>query len=207
MTEHQPDGITDIVTDNQDSDEILLMPSNMYNEPVDLMTNDSRNIVERRRGLIISAKGRERVIDQLESGTLDYVIMRIQTVQPDGTDGALPEKLALFLQLDGHAQGGFESVWDEALGTSTTGLTVSTLSSLNLPEQFGMWFMTVDQTNTKVILFRGRNNYRHRIRLELMNTDASSPIHVEFVEIARRRNAAKEGGSNATSQMGDQLGY
>ncbi len=207
MTEHQPDGITDIVTNDQDSDEIVLMPSEFYNQPIDLMTGDNRNITERRRGLIIGAKSRERVIDQLEAGTLDYVIMRVQRVLPDGTDGALPEKLALFLQLDGHAQGGFESVWDETLQTSTTGLTISTLSSLNLPEQFGMWFLTVDQTNTKVVLFRGRNNYRHRIRLELMNTDASSDIHIEFVEISRKRRIAKEGGSNSSSSMGDQMGY
>ena len=36
-----------------------------------------------------------------------------------------------------------------------------------------------------------------------MNTDASSSIHIEFVEVARRRVTAKEGGSNA--RMGGAL--
>ena len=207
MTEHIPDGINEVVTNDQDSNEIMLLPSEMYNQPVEMMRSDPRSITERRRSIVISANQKERVIDQLESGSLDYVIMRVQTVLPSGSDGATPGNLALFLQLDGFAQGGFESIYDPALKGSTTGVKISTLSELNLPEQFGMWFLTVDQTNTKVVVFRGRSNYNHRIRLELMNTHATLDIHVEFVEIARKRRTAKEGGSNASGSRSDQMGY
>jgi hypothetical protein len=207
MTEHIPDGINEVVTNDQDSNEIMLLPSEMYDEPVEMMRSDPRSITERRRSIVISANQKERVLDQLETGSLDYVMMRIQTVLPSGSDGATPENLALFLQLDGFAQGGFESIYDPALNGSTIGVKISTLSELNLPEQFGMWFLTVDQTNTKVVVFRGRNNYNHRIRLDLMNTHATLDIHVEFVEIARKRRIAKEGGSNASGSRTDQMGY
>ena len=207
MTEHLPDGVNEITSGSQDSDEIMLLPSEMYRQPVERQTSDNRAITERQRGIILAAETRLRVVDELEAGALDYVIMRNRRVLPDGSDGADPGKLALFLQLDGFAQGGFESVYDPALGASTTGITVSTISELQLPELFGMWHLTVDQTNTKVVVFRGRNPYRHRFRLELMNTDASSSIHIEFVEVARRRVTAKEGGSNAMGNPLDQLGY
>ena len=207
MSEHLPDGINEIVTNEQDSDEIMLIPSEFYDNPIDLAREDRRNITERRSSIVISSNQRERVIDQLESGSLDYVMMRVQTVLPSGSDGATPGNLALFLQLDGHAQGGFESIYDPALNGSTTGTKLSTLSELNLPEQFGMWFLTVDQTNTKVVIFRGRTSYNHRIRLELMNTHASLDLHVEFVEISRRRRTANEGGSNARGHSDSQYGF
>lgn len=83
---------------------------------------------------------------------------------------------------------------------------MATMSELNLPEQSGMWYLTVDQIDTKVALFRNRN-YNHRIRLKIMNTDTSSSVHIDFIEIARKRRIAKEGMSNARGNSMDQLGY
>ena len=202
-----PDGVNTVTNGSQDTDEIMLMPSAMYTEPVELSRNDPRNITERKRGVVVGANAPVRCIDQLESGSLDYVIMKVTKTLPDGTEGADPSKLAIFLQLDGHAQGGFESIYNPTTSTSTTGITISSISELNLPEQFGMWFLTVDQADTKVAVFRGRNMYRHRFRLEVMNTDADSSIFVEFIEVSRRRMTAKEGGSNARGSPADQLGY
>ena len=207
MSEHIPDGVSTITNGDQESDEIMLMPSNLYDQPVDLQTSDPRKITERQRGLVISSNSKLRVIDQLEAGNLDYLIMKVTKFLPDGSEGADPGKLAIFMQLDGFAQGGFEPVYDPTLGGSVTGITLNTVSELQLPEQYGMFYLTVDQTHTKVVLFRGRSPYAHRIRLELMNTDASSSIYVEFVEVARSRRIAKEGGSNASGSRFDQLGY
>lgn len=207
MSEHLPDGVTTVTNGSQDSDEIMLIPGELYSEPIDLQTTDNRNIVERKRGLVINANTRLRCIDQLESGTLDYLVMKVSKFLPDGSDGADPGKLAIFLQLDGFAQGGFESVYDSTLGGSVTGITIDTISELQMPENYGMFYLTVDQADTKVVLFRGRNPYRHRIRVELMNTDANSSIYVEFLEVARNRFNAKEGGSNARGSRMDQLGY
>lgn len=207
MTDHLPDGVSTVTNESQDSDEIMLMPSDLYAQPIDKQVSDSRNITERRRGLTVNANQRLRIVDQLESGNMDYMIMKVNRFLADGTEGADPGDLAIFLQLDGFAQGGFESVWDPVSGGSVTGIKLSTISELQLPEQYGMFYMTVDQTNTKVVLFRGRNPYNHRIRLEVMNTNASSNLYIEFVEIARRRRTAKEGGSNASGSQLDQLGY
>jgi hypothetical protein len=201
------DGISVIASGETDSDEIMFIPEDPASVGVEAAVADNRTITERRRNLVISANTTNRVIDQLETGTVEYIIMRVKQELPGGTDGADPGKLALFLQLDGYAQGGFEAIIDTSLGESVSGVTINTLSELNLPEQMGMWYLTVDQTDTKVVVFRARRPYNHRIRLELRNTDASSSIHVDFVEIVRHRRTAKEGGSNARGSAGDQLGY
>lgn len=205
MVDVLPDGVSDIADGVIDTDSIMLFPT----QPLaggDMQVQDSRNIVERRRKLTITSGATETVLDQLEAGSLEYVLIKASRTLADGTEGALPGKIAIFLQLDGYAQGGFEAVFDATAGASVSGLTLQTMSELNLPEQFGMWYLTVDQTDTKVALFRGKS-YNHRIRLKVMNTDTSSSVNIDFVEIARRRNIAKEGKSNARASEMNQLGY
>ena len=207
MTEELPDGVSTVVNESQDSDEIMLLPSNLFDQKIDRQIVDPRNITERRRGLTVEANSKLRVIDQLESGRMDYMIMKVNRYLADGSEGADPGDLAIFLQLDGFAQGGFESIYDPVLGGSVTGIKLSIISELQLPEQMGMFYLTVDQTNTKVVVFRGRAGYAHRFRLEVMNTNASSSIFIEFVEIARARRTAKEGGANTTGSNLSQMGY
>lgn len=201
------DGITNISTGAADDDEIMLLPSEMFIQPRDQAVQDNRNITERQKTLVLTPGARLRVLDQLEAGNLDYCLMKVTRLLPDGSDGALPENLAVFLQLDGFAQGGFESVYDPVSKTSQTGLTLATMSDLQLPEQTGMWYLTVDQAHTKVALFRGRHAYNRRIRLELQNTHASLNLHIDFIEIARRRVSALDGGSNARGGRNDHYGF
>lgn len=203
MVDVLPDGVSDVVDGVVDTDAIMLIPSQIG---VERQVDDNRNIVERRRKLTITSGGTETVLDQLEAGSLEYVLIKASRTLADGTEGALPGKIAIFLQLDGYAQGGFEAVYDATAGASVSGLTLQTMSELNLPEQFGMWYLTVDQTDTKVALFRGKS-YNHRIRLKVMNTDTSSSVNIDFVEIARSRRIAKEGKSNARGFSNDQMGY
>jgi hypothetical protein len=205
MIDILPDGVTDIVDGVIDTDTIMLLPGDLH-QGGESHRNDSRNITERRRTLTIESKQTEVVLDQLESGNLEYVLIKATRTLADGTEGALPGKIALFLQLDGFAQGGFESINDAAVGASVPGIKLSTMSELNLPEQTGMWYLTVDQTETMVALFRGKS-YSHRIRLSIMNTDTTSSVNIDFVEIARRRNTANEGMSNQYGRKTDQLGY
>jgi hypothetical protein len=205
MVDVLPDGVTDIADGVVDTDAIMLMPGKMH-QGGHSHTQDSRNITERRRNLTITSKATEVVLDQLESGNLEYVLIKATRTLADGTEGALPGKIAVFLQLDGFAQGGFESIYDGTVGASVPGITFTTMSELNLPEQNGMWYLTVDQTETKVALYRGRS-YSHRIRLSIMNTDTTSSVNIDFVEIARRRQTANEGMSNQYGQKTDQLGY
>lgn len=203
MVDVLPDGVSDVVDGIVDTDSIMLIPSQVG---VERQVQDNRNIVERRRKLTISSKATEVVLDQLEGGSLDYVLIKASRTLADGTQGAEPGKIAVFLQLDGYAQGGFESIYDSTAGMSVSGLTLETMSELNLPEQMGMWYLTVDQTDTKVALFRGKS-YSHRLRLSIVNTDPSSSVNIDFVEIARTRRIAKEGKSNARGFSNDQLGY
>ena len=195
-----PDGVTDIAGGEIDTDSIMLLPGDMMTNS-ERRVNDERKITERKRNLLVASKTKVRVLDQMEKGDLNYVMMKVSQTLPDGSTGAAPEKLAVFLQLDGYAQGGFESVYDSALGQSVAGFTLSTLSSLNLPEQFGMWYLTVDQSQTKVLIFRGNERYNHRLRLDLFNTDTSSSINIEFVEISRTRSQTKDGKGKLSVQM------
>lgn len=201
------DGVTDIAGGEIDTDGIMLFPDDMLTAG-ETRIQDNRRITDRKRNLLVSSKTKVKVLDQQERGDLNYVMMKISQTLPDGTTGAAPGDLAVFMQLDGFAQGGFESVYDSTVGQSVAGFTLSTLSSLNLPEQFGMWYLTVDQSNTKVLIYRGNERYNHRIRLELFNTNASSSINVEFVEIARTRVTAKDGMSNQVrASYNDRMGY
>ena len=211
MTEHDiiPDGITDIAGGEIDDDVLMLSPSDLG--PEEFMVEDNRNITVRKRNVVVAAKTKVRIIDNHESGNLNYVMLKVSRRLPTDsatTTGTDPGKLALFLQLDGYAQGGFESVHDSTLKTSVSGVTLQTVSELNLPEQFGMWFLTVDETDTMVAVYRGNNSYNHRIRFEVFNTDPSTSLNVEFVEIARSRNENKEGKSNQIRGLPfDKMGY
>ncbi len=205
MVDVLPDGVTDITDGEIDTDTIMLFPGEVH-QGGHSRVDDNRTIVERRRKLTITSKATEVVLDQLEAGNVEYVLIKASRTLADGTEGALPSKIAIFLQLDGYAQGGFESIYDGTVGASVPGITLQTMSELNMPEQSGMWYLTVDQTDTKVALFRNRN-YNHRIRLSIMNTDTSSSVNIDFVEIARKRRVAKEGMSNARGNSLDQLGY
>lgn len=217
MTEHDiiPDGITDIAGGEIDDDVLMLSPSDLG--PEEFMIDDSRNITVRKRNIVVAAKTKIRIIDNHESGSLNYVMIKVSRRLPtdssnfdqsSGTEGTDPSKLALFLQLDGYAQGGFESIYDPALKTSVAGVTLQTISELNLPEQFGMWFLTVDDTDNMVAVYRGKNEYNHRIRFEVFNTDTSGSLNVEFVEIARARSTNKEGKSNQIRGLPfDKMGY
>ena len=169
MTEHDilPDGITDIAGGDIDDDVLMLSPVELSNE--DIRIEDNRNITVRKRNVVVGAKTKVRIIDNHESGRLNYVMIKVSRRLPTDTattTGTDPSKLALFLQLDGYAQGGFESIYDPALKTSVAGVTLLTLSQLNLPEQFGMWFLTVDETDDVVAVFRGNADYNHRIRFK-----------------------------------------
>lgn len=207
MDDVLPDGVTDIAGGNVDTDGIMLFPGDMLTRS-EKRVNDQRKITERKRNLLVASKTKVQVLDQKEKGDLNYVMMKVSQTLPDGTTGASPGDLAVFLQLDGFAQGGFESVYDSTVGQSVAGLTLSTLSSLNLPEQFGLFYLTVDQSQTKVLVYRGNERYNHRIRLELFNTNASSSINVEFVEIARTRAQTKDGMSNQIrGSPNDEMGY
>jgi len=211
MTEHDilPDGITDIAGGDIDDDVLMLSPVELSNE--DIRIEDNRNITVRKRNVVVGAKTKVRIIDNHESGRLNYVMIKVSRRLPTDTattTGTDPSKLALFLQLDGYAQGGFESIYDPALKTSVAGVTLLTLSQLNLPEQFGMWFLTVDETDDVVAVFRGNADYNHRIRFEVFNTDASGSLNVEFVEIARERATNLEGKSNQIKGLPfDKMGY
>lgn len=184
-----PDGVNTIAGGEVDDDTLMILPGELVDVPTG---RDLRKITERRRNLLVASKTKVQVIDQLEQGDLNYVMMKVSSTLPDGTTGAAPADLAVFLQLDGFAQGGFEAVYDSTVGQSVAGFTLATLSSLNLPEQFGMWYLTVDRSDTKVLIYRGDGRYNHRIRLDLFNTNASSSINVEFVEIARTRTSIQQ---------------
>lgn len=217
MTEHDilPDGITDIAGGEIDDDVLMLSPSELG--PEEFMIEDNRNITVRKRNVVVDAKTKVRIIDNHESGNLNYVMIKVSRRLPTDNPGHFdqqqeattsPAKLALFLQLDGYAQGGFESIYDPALKTSIAGVTLQTISELNLPEQFGMWFLTVDDTDNMVAVYRGNNEYNHRIRFEVFNTDTSGSLNIEFVEIARARNTNKEGKSNQIQGLPfDKMGY
>jgi|GEM_PF-5690983 len=211
MADHNilPDGITDIAGEEIDDDILMLSPVDMGVE--EFRNEDNRNITVRKRNVLVAAKTKVRIIDNHESGRLNYVMIKVTRKLPTDTSsstGTDPSKLALFLQLDGYAQGGFESVYDPALQTSVAGVTLLTVGQLNLPEQFGMWFLTVDETDEIIAIYRGNSDYKHRIRFEVFNTDATGSLNVEFVEIARKRSTNKEGKSNQIRGLPfDKMGY
>ena len=124
MTEELPDGVSTVVNESQDSDEIMLLPSNLFDQNIDRQIRDPRNITEKKR-IDCRANSKLRVIDQLEAGRMDYMIMKVNRYLADGSEGADPGDLAIFLQLDGFAQGGFESIYDPVLGSSVTGIKLS----------------------------------------------------------------------------------
>jgi hypothetical protein len=180
-----PDGILDIIGE-PDEATIAFVPS-----MTDIGNHrpDERDITIRRSTQVITPNQTITVLDNKESGQLNYVLLKATTSLPGGGTGADPGKLALFLQLDGHVMGGFESIYNSALGGSVAGIRLETLSDLNLPSDMkGNWALTVDSTSTKVALFRGEDRgYKDRIRLMMTNTHQSTDLAVEFVEIARKR--------------------
>ena len=65
------------------------------------------------------------------------------TELPDGTAAVAPENLAVYLQLDGNVQGGFET--DRTAGGFNLERKLSDVNLMGLPEQYGNWFVTKPQ--------------------------------------------------------------
>ncbi len=206
----EPDGINDII-DAPPPMEIPLMIDPM----ADLTGGradqaDLRDIMVRRNKIEIAAGDSVTILDERESGELNYVILQATADAGDLADGgtpANPEKLALFLQLDGFAQGGLESHYDSASGKSFQGITIEDVTTLGMPEQYGNWFLKKDTSALKVAMFRGLRPYRHRIRLKVTNLQTTGTIFIKFVEISRRRYTNLDGHSNARGLLGQPYGF
>ena len=82
MVDVLPDGVSDIADGVVDTDTIMLFPT----QPTaggDMQVQDNRNIVERRRKLTITSGATETVLDQLESGSLEYVLIKASRTLAD----------------------------------------------------------------------------------------------------------------------------
>jgi len=137
--------------------------------------NQDRYISTRRDNLTLTPGETLTIIDEKESGMLNYAVIKANTGST-----ASAGKLAVYLQLDDYAQGGTDS--------GVKNLTLDVLTDLNLPSDIpGMWHLTVDKTDEKVALFRGNDAFPHnrRIRLVISNTDAAANLTVELVEVVR----------------------
>ena len=97
MIDVLPDGVTDITDGVIDTDTIMLLPGELHQGGHNRV-DDNRTIVERRRNLTVTSKATEVVLDQLESGNLEYVLIKASRTLSDGTEGAVPGKIAIFLQ-------------------------------------------------------------------------------------------------------------
>lgn len=173
MTEHIPDGVTEIIGDSLvDFKEIQFTPDEFNLPSFEMRREDVRDIHLRRRGVVIDAETELEVIDQPESGELNYVLIHLTgggTELPDGTAAVAPENLAVYLQLDGNVQGGFET--DRTTGGfNYKGIKLSDVDLMGLPEQYGNWFVTKATSTLYVAHYRGLRPYSHRLRLIVTNT-------------------------------------
>ena len=206
----EPDGINDII-DSPPPMEIPLMIDPMADLGHGRADQaDLRDIMVRRNKLEIAAGESITILDERESGELNYVILQATADSGDLADGGTPanaEKLALFLQLDGFAQGGLESHYHSGTGKSFQGITIEDVTTLGMPEQYGNWFLKQDTSTLKVAMFRGLRPYRHRIRLKVTNLQTTGTIFLKFVEISRRRYTNLDGHSNARGLLGQPYGF
>ena len=181
-----PDGITDIIGEPEEASVIAIpgLPSEGEGQtgmiskdtPGDISSN--RYISTRIDNKTLTPGQSFTVIDEKEEGLLNYVLIKASTGST-----ASAGKLAVYLQLDSYAQGGTDS--------GVKNLTLTTLADLNLPPDIpGMWHLTVDKTDEKVVLFRGSEAFPHqqRIRLIISNTDAAANLTVSFIEVVRYQN-------------------
>ena len=181
-----PDGITDIIGEPEEASIIAIpgLPSEGEGQqgmiskdtPPNLISN--RYISTRIDNKTLTPGQSLSVIDEKEEGLLNYVLIKASTGST-----ASAGKLAVYLQLDNYAQGGTDA--------GVKNLTLNTLTDLNLPSDIpGMWHMTVDKTDEKVVLFRGSDAFPHqqRIRLVVSNTDTSANLAVDFIEVVRYQN-------------------
>jgi hypothetical protein len=181
-----PDGITEIIGEPEEASIIAIsgLPSEgegrtgliSKDTPTDIFSN--RYISTRIDNKTLTPGQSFTVIDQKERGLLNYVLIKASTGST-----ASAGKLAVYLQLDDYAQGGTDS--------GVKNLTLDTLTDLNLPSDIpGMWHLTVDKTDEKVVLFRGSDAFPHtrRIRLIISNTDAAANLAVSFIEVVRYQN-------------------
>ncbi len=206
----EPDGITEIV-DQEPAFEIPLLIDPMMGLGHGRADQaDLRDITFRRRKLIIEPKTTLTILDERESGELNYLMFKATADSgdlPDGTTPANPEDMAVFLQLDGFVQGGLESHYDTATSMSYQGIKLKEVSDLGMPEQYGNFFLKKDTATLKVAMFRGLRPYRHRIRFKVTNLNATTKMFIEFVEISRRRYTNLDGHSNARGLLGQPYGF
>lgn len=173
MTEHIPDGVTEIIGDSLvDFKEVQFTPDEFNLPSYEMRREDVRDIHLRQRGVVIDAETELEVLDQPESGELNYVLIHLTgggTELPDGTAAVAPENLAVYLQLDGNVQGGFET--DRTTGGfHYKGIKLSDVDLMGLPEQYGNWFVTKATSTLYVAHYRGLRPYSHRLRLIVTNT-------------------------------------
>ena len=170
MVDYRADGITEVIGDNLGR-QFELVP-NEFNLPnYELKREDVRDIHTRQRGVVIDAETELEIIDQPESGELNYVLIHLTgggTELPDGTAAVAPENLAVYLQLDGNVQGGFETE-RTSNGFTYKGITLSDVNNMGLPEQYGNWFVTKATASLYVAHYRGLRPYSHRLRLIVTN--------------------------------------
>jgi hypothetical protein len=211
MADEIADGVNDIISEHPADLEIPLMIDPMSGLlPVEGAQQDMRDISMRRRGVTVDAKTSVTLLDQRESGELNYIIIQATAVSgdlPDGGTPGNPEDFAVFLQLDGFAQGGLEAHYDTTASMSYQGIKLEDVSDLGMPEQYGNWFLKKDTAALKVAMFRGLRPYRHRIRLKVTNLNTTSKLHIKFLEVSRRRYTALDGGSNARALLGSHYGF
>lgn len=206
----EPDGITEIVDQEPAFDIPLIIDPMMGLGHGRADQQDLRDITFRRRKLIIEPKSELTILDERESGELNYLLIKATAdsgVLPDGTTPANPEDMAVFLQLDGFVQGGLESHYDAATTMSYQGIKLKEVSDLGMPEQYGNFFLKQDTATLKVAMFRGLRPYRHRIRFKVTNLNPTTKMFLEFVEISRRRYTNLDGHSNARGLLGQPYGF
>ncbi len=208
--EHEPDGISDIIDSAPPMEIPLIIDPMAGMDGGRADQQDLRDITIRRNKIEIAAGETLTILDDRESGELNYVIIQATADAgdlPDGSTPANPEKLAVFLQLDGFAQGGLESHYDTTSSSSYQGIILEDVSDLGMPEQYGNWFLKKDTATLKVAMFRGLRPYRHRIRLKVQNLQTTGTIFLKFVEISRRRYTNLDGHSNARGLLGQPYGF
>ena len=168
-----PDGVSEIIGDSlMNSKAIALMPDEMNLPSFEMRREDVRDIHHRQRGVVIDSETEIEILDQPEAGELNYVLIHATgggTELPDGEAAVDPSNIAVFLQLDGNAQGGFETD-QTASGFHYKGITLSDVNTMGLPEQYGNWFVTKSTSSLYVAHYRGLRPYSHRMRLLITNT-------------------------------------
>ena len=198
MTEEVgPDGVMDIVTDMDDDYTIALFEDNQ--SPFQNIV-DEREITFVQRKVIVGANTTSKVLDVREAGDLNHVVIRCgkDSTLPSCATPTGPESLAIELQIDGYIPGGMSPVYDGTLNKSISGVRVSELQDLSLPNgSYTNFTIAKDTPNEIVIVFQPYmpRKYDHRLRLRFTNLHTSTDLIVNYVEVSRRRRLSTEGNS------------